>query len=363
MDVYEKRQTRRLKMKNHKSTSIHRDWQTSRRVFLKASAASLMNVAMGSYLSQTRAESRPNTSRFGIVTDPHYTNRTYGTRYCDQSLDKLAECVELMNKQAVDFLVELGDFKDQDDPPDERTTLSYLQAIEAEFKQFNGPIYHALGNHDMDSISKSQFLTNVENTDIAPELSYYSFDVNGLHFVVLDANYTSAGIDYDHGNFNWTDALIPALELEWLDQDLASAEGPTIIFIHQLLDGTGSHYVKNAADVRRILELSGKVMAVFQGHYHTGNYNEIQGIHYYTLKAMVEGSGARNSAYAIVEVHADRSITVSAYRQAVRREFPARCSIADLNGDCIVDFKDYAILAENWLDKGLVVAPTGRPRR
>ena len=351
-------------MKTQHSTSVQEDWQTTRRIFLKASIASLMNMTVGSYLSQTRAESRPNTSRFGIVTDPHYTNRIYGTRYCDQSLEKMAECIELMNKQAVDFLVELGDFKDQDDPPDERTTLSYLQAIEAEFKQFNGPIYHVLGNHDLDSISKSQFLTNIENTDIAPELSYYSFDFSGLHFVILDANYTSSGIDYDHGNFNWTDANIPASELQWLEQDLALAEGPVIILTHQLLDGTGSHYIKNAAEVRRILELSGNVMAVFQGHYHSGSYNEIQGIHYYTLKAMVEGSGARNNAYAIVEVHSDRSTTVSAYRQAVRMEFPARCSIADLNGDCMVDFKDYAILAENWLDKGFVAPPPkGRPPR
>jgi len=322
-----------------------------------------MHVTIGSYCSQTFAEARPNTVRFGIATDPHYTERIYGTRYCNQSLDKLTECVELMNKQDVDFLVELGDFKDQDDPPDERTTLSYLQAIEAVFRKFRGPIYHVLGNHDLDSISKSQFLTNIENTDIAPELSYYSFDFNGLHFVVLDANFTSSGIDYDHGNFNWTDANIPAVELQWLEQDLALAEGPAILLIHQLLDGTGSHYVKNAADVRRVLEASGKVMAVFQGHYHAGSYHEIQGIHYYTLKAMVEGSGAQNSAYAIAEVHADRRITVSAYRQAVRMEFPARCSIADLNGDCMVDFKDYAIMAENWLDPGLVVIPKGRPGR
>jgi len=350
-------------MRNQHTPSVYQNWQTSRRIFLKASVASLMNLTMGSYFSQTRAEPRPNTSRFGIVTDPHYTNRIYGTRYCDQSLDKLAECVELMNKQDVDFLVELGDFKDQDDPPEERTTLSYLQAIETVFKQFNGPIYHVLGNHDLDSISKSQFLTNIENTDIAPNLSYYSFDFNGLHFVILDANFTSSGIDYDHGNFNWTDANIPAFELQWLEQDLALAEGPVIILTHQLLDGTGSHYVKNAANVRRILELSSKVIAVFQGHYHTGSHSKIQGIHYYTLKAMVEGSGTQNNAYAIVEVHADRSITVSAYRQAVRMEFPARCSIADLNGDCMVDFKDYAIMAENWLDPGLVVIPKGRPRR
>ena len=188
----------------------------------------------------------------------------------------------------------------------------------------------------MDSISKSQFLANVENMGIAPDVSYYSFDLNGLHIVILDANYLSDGIDYDHGNFSWTDTNIPPAELHWLEQDLASTDGPVIVFIHQLLDGTGSHYVKNAANVRQILEASGKVLAVFQGHYHSGAYSQIQGIHYYTLSAMVEGSGAENNAYAIVEVHSDRSITVSAYRKAIRKEFPARCSIADLNGDVIV---------------------------
>lgn len=350
-------------MRSQPIPPTHQDWVITRRVFLKASAASLTSLTVGPLISHTFAGSRPNTARFGIVTDSHYANRNYSNRFCSESLDKMTECVELMNKQEVDFLIEIGDFKDQDAPPVEENTISYLQAVEAIFRQFRGSIYHVLGNHDMDSISKSQFLTNIKNTGIAPNATYYSFDLNGLHIVVLDGNYSSDGTDYDHGNFDWTDANIPASELGWLKQDLASVDGPAIIFIHQLLDGTGSHYVNNAADVRQILEASGKVLAVFQGHYHSGAYSQIQGIHYYTLKAMVEGSGAENNAYAIVEVHSDRSITVSAYRKAVRKEFPARCSIADLNGDCVVDFKDLAIIAEQWLDSGLVESgPSPRPR-
>ena len=357
------------------SITPHQDWVITRRVFLKASAASLTSLAVGPLIpaaagtslplrrqGHTFAGSRPNTARFGIVTDSHYATRHYSNRFCSESLDKMTECIELMNKQEVDFLIELGDFKDEDSPAVEENTISYLQAIEAIFRQFRGSIYHVLGNHDMDSISKSQFLANVENKGIAPDALNYSFDLKGLHFVILDANYTSDGADYDHGNFDWTDANIPASELGWLKQDLASVDGPVIVFVHQRLDGTGDHYVNNAADVRRILETSGKVLAVFQGHDHTGGYTEIQGIHYYTLRAMVVGSGAENNSYAIVEVHSDRSITVSAYRKAVRKEFPARCSIADLNGDCVVDFKDLTIMAEKWLDSGLVESPSPRPR-
>jgi predicted phosphodiesterase len=302
------------------------NWVITRRIFLKASAASLAGLAVAplSCTWQDTPSRRRGTARFGITTDSHYADAdTVGSRYYRHSLDKLTECVLLMNVQKVDFLVELGDFKDQNNPPIEQKTITYLRAVEKIFQKFNGPNYHVLGNHDMDSISKEQFLSNVENTGIDPAKSYYSFDFNGVHFVVLDANYKSDGTDYNHGNFDWTDANIPPVELNWLRQDLAAARGPTIVFIHQLLDGTGQVYVKNATEIRKVLEQSGKVTAVFQGHHHEGSYSYIEGIHYYTLKAMVEGPGEENNSYAIVEIQPDSSITVTGYRKAVSKQLAA----------------------------------------
>ena len=294
-------------------------WIITRRTFLKSSVASLAGLTALpiSYAINGDSKARQRTARFGIVTDCHYADaEAQGTRFYRESLDKLSECAALMNTERVDFLIELGDFKDQDKPPAEKKTLSYLQAVEKAFKRFNGPAYHALGNHDMDSISKMQFLKRVENTKIDSNRSYYSFDSNGLRYVVLDANYRTDGTDYNHGNFDWTDANIPSKELDWLRKDLAAAPGAVIVFIHQLLDGTGSVYVKNAAQVRKILEASGKVLAVFQGHHHTGSYSNIAGIHYYTLKAVIEGHGLQNNSYAIAEVHQDGSITIAGYRKA-----------------------------------------------
>ncbi len=295
----------------------------TRRTFLMASAATLAGLAVAplSCTQWTTTGRRQSTARFGIVTDSHYADAdTVGSRYYRHSLHKLTECVELMNEKKVDFLIELGDFKDQDNPPIEQKTITYLRDVEKVFQKFNGPTYHVLGNHDMDSISKEQFLYNVENTKIEPGKSYYSFDFNGVHFVILDANYKSDGTDYNHGNFDWTDANIPPKEINWLRQNLAAARGPTIVFIHQLLDGSGSVYVNNAADIRPILEKSVKVAAVFQGHHHEGSYNHIEGIHYYTLKAMVEGPGKENNSYAIVEILPDTSITITGYRKAVSKQ-------------------------------------------
>jgi len=306
---------------DHGSTKSHnKDWQISRRVFLKSSAVSAAALSL-SCSQFGRSTTKQNTARFGIVTDCHYADAdAAGTRFYRESLDKLSECVQLMNAEKVDFLIELGDFKDQGRPPDERKTLSYLEAVEKVFRQFDGPRYHVLGNHDVDSISKKQFLSRVENTDIDAGRSYYSFNVNRLHCIVLDANYSADGADYDHGNFDWTDANIPTVELTWLTQDLIAANKPVMVFIHQLLDGTGSVYVKNAARVRQILEGSDKVLAVFQGHHHSGSYKHVAGIHYYTLKALVEGSGSENNSYAIVEVRPDGVIIVTGYRKAVSKK-------------------------------------------
>ncbi|MHC4116547.1 MAG: metallophosphoesterase family protein [Planctomycetota bacterium] len=300
------------------------NWVVSRRVFLKSSAFSLAAAGLSCNL-QNASRSGGAAVRFGVVTDCHYADaKAAGTRFYRQSLDKLSECVELTNSEKVDFLIELGDFKDQDSPPAEQKTLSYLEAAEKVFQRFEGPTYHVLGNHDLDSISKGQFLSRVENTNIDPARSYYSFDANGLHCVVLDANYKSDGADYDHGNFDWTDANIPAAELAWLEQDLAAATSPTVVFTHQLLDGTGSVYVKNASQVRKILEASGKVTAVFQGHHHAGSYRRIAGIHYCTLKALVEGTGVENNSYAIAEARPNGGIIVTGYRRAESQELNHR---------------------------------------
>lgn len=307
---------------HHRAKPADTDWITTRRVFLRASAAVLggLTALPLSCSPAGRSNVRQGAMRFGLVTDCHYADAdNAGTRFYRESLDKLSECVTLMNTQKVDFLIELGDFKDQDKTPTESKTLSYLEAVERVFHDFDGPTYHVLGNHDTDSISKQQFLSRIRNTNVDPGRTYYSFDLNGLRFIVLDANYRADGKDYDHGNFDWTDANIPPAELAWLGRELAEAPGRVIVFIHQLLDGTGSVYVRNADEIRHVLEASGKVLAVFQGHHHPGSYKNIEGIHYYTLAGLIEGTGPENNSYAIAEVHPDGDINVTGYRKAESR--------------------------------------------
>lgn len=300
---------------------VNRHWTITRRDLLKCSGIAAASVA-GAAPARLAGPPEPGARlSFGLVTDAHYADALKaGSRHYRQSLAKMAECVKRMNEKKVDFLIELGDFKDQARPPKPESTIEFLQEIEKAFGQFKGSRYHVPGNHDTDSISKEQFQAHVENTSIPKSSTYYSFDVKGVHFVVLDANYRNDGKDYDSGNFNWTDANVPKAELDWLRKDLAASTSPAIVFLHQLLDGKDGHTVKNAAEVRKVLTQSGRVLAVFQGHKHSGGYSLIEGIHYYTLKAMVEGSGEDHNAYAIAEISKDFDISVTGYRKATSKK-------------------------------------------
>ncbi|MEX0780128.1 MAG: metallophosphoesterase [Balneolales bacterium] len=294
------------------------NWIITRRDFLKKSGLLVSGIPFSSALMTSKAKDARRKCRFGMVTDPHFANiETKGSRFYSESLEKMQEFVALMNEEKVDFIMELGDLVNGT----EDGSTKHLEHIEAVYQEFNGPRYHVLGNHDLDSLSKEQYLSVVENTGIPNDLSFYSFDRHGLHFVVLDGTFTSDNTPYKAGNFHWTDANIPADQLNWLKADLRNTSYPTIVCIHQLLDSNGDDIkevnINNAPEVRHVLNQHPQVLAVFQGHHHTGQYNQIENIHYYTLKAMVEGSGRQNSSYAIVDVFDDMTLSITGYRKAV----------------------------------------------
>ena len=260
--------------------------------------------------------------RFGLVTDCHYADIPYARREHPvgdaayrETLAKLRECVAVMESERPSFLIELGDFKDQG--PDKASTIGYLDKVEKVFSGFPGPRYHVLGNHDLDLIDKPEFLARITNYGQDKALAHYSFEVSGIRFVVLDACYNSKLEDYVPGNWDWTDANVPPEQLAWLEEEIASAPGRVIVFGHQCLDPNADprHVVRNAAEVRAILERSGKVNAVFTGHQHSGLISCVNGITYYSLRAMVLNSG--ENGYAVADVYPSGCIAVTGFRKAV----------------------------------------------
>lgn len=292
--------------------------ECSRRFFIEGIGA-FTAIALAGCKSPKKGELP--VMRFGLVTDCHYADIPYAKREYPigdaayrESLSKLRECVAVMDSERPSFLIELGDFKDEG--PDKASTIEYLDKVEAVFAKFSGPRYHVLGNHDLDVIDKKEFLSRIKNYGQDEAQAHYSFDVAGIRFIVLDACYNSKLEDYAPGNWEWTDANVPPEQLAWLEEELASAPGQAVVFGHQCLDPNADtrHQVRNAAAVRAILEKSGKVNAVFTGHQHSGLISRVNGITYYSLRAMVLNSG--ENGYAVADVYPSGAISVTGFRKA-----------------------------------------------
>lgn len=289
---------------------------TSRRAFLHHSTLCLAGFGAGRLLA---ADSNASPLlRVGLMTDLHYADKPpTKTRFYREALAKLDEAVEVMNREKPNLVVELGDFIDQADSVEKE--IEWLQTMESHFAKLSMPRHYVLGNHCVGTLTKQEFAANTKASG-----GHESFEAGGVTFLILDACFRSDGTPYSRKNFDWKDANLPASQLSWLESELNKASGPVIVLAHQRLDADKAHAVQNAPAARALLEKSGKVLAVFQGHSHKNDYQQIAGIHYTTLVAMVEGSGMENSGYSMLEVLADGSLRLLGFRRQVERAWPPK---------------------------------------
>lgn len=288
-----------------------------RRAFLRG--GSLLLWAAGAPFGNARAEApdASRTLRIGLVTDLHYADKpAAGTRQYRDSLVKLADAAAVFRQARPDLVVELGDLVDAADSP--RRELEYLRRINADLAALACPKHYVLGNHCVHTLTKSEFLAGVGQAR-----SFYSVDAAGLRLVILDACFRRDGQPYGRANFRWNDANLPDEQVEWLRAELAAAPGSALVFVHQRLDVKKDYAVGNAAAVRKVLEQSGKVLAVFQGHSHQNDYQRIGSIHYCTLSALVEGPGRENNSFALLDVLKGGGLRLTGFKKQTTRDWPA----------------------------------------
>lgn len=193
--------------------------------------------------------------------------------------ERLEAFMEAMAARRPDSLLQLGDFNFA--TPESRICTEL-------WNTFDGPRYHVLGNHDMDFVTKEAVVEAWEMPG-----RYYSFDLGGIHFVVLDRNNlkTDEGyVPYGRANF-YVDAALRAHadpeQLEWLRADLRDTEFPVVVFVHQGL-GVPEEAAGDPARVaiERILAERNRdaegpgVVACFCGHHHLDRYAYKDEIHY-----------------------------------------------------------------------------------
>ena len=301
-------------------TERHQPRPLTRRQLLNTAAAGigtgLVGIRPSSHGLSAAEVAAAGSFSFGLVTDVHYAGvAPAGSRWYRDSRQKLRLAVETFNRRKLAFVAELGDFVDAG--PSKADDVKYLHRIREVFQDLKCPRHYVLGNHCVARLTKAEFLANC---GAAVKRSCYSFDSGRYHFVVLDADFRKDGSPYEPGNFSWTDTWIHKPQQRWLAQDLQKSRGrKTIVFVHQNLDKEEDpHGVKNAPQIRSILEQAGNVLAVFQGHMHSGGYAKLGGIHYCTLRAMVEGPGTENNSYAVVTLDKQDRIALRAFGRQKR---------------------------------------------
>lgn len=149
--------------------------------------------------------------RVAHITDIHL--QTEG-----KSCEGLVECLDDVNSQDVDLVLNGGDsIGDAFD--------ATLQDAKDQWKNWNKilknydlPIKHCLGNHDIRKEGKDLALA-----ELRLERPYYSFDKGGWHFVVLDSN-TIIKDTYK--------GQLDEAQWEWLVKDLKKSKLPKLILSH-----------------------------------------------------------------------------------------------------------------------------------
>lgn len=232
--------------------------------------------------------------RIGVITDihAHDTDSPVEGKIMTNYEGRLASFVAAMNRIEIDAVIELGDlvngtFVMGAQAGDEARIPAILESAEGFLAGLDAPRYYVFGNHDIYSLDKDEFLSVV-----GADSTSLSFDIGDFHVVILDAQFNAAEEDLGHA-FWVVPGNVPQAEIAWLRQDLEATDKPTIVCIHQPLDVdfallAGGPEIKNHLEVRDVLEESGSVIAVFQGHTHDFSHTEIGGIHYITFTAMVD---------------------------------------------------------------------------
>jgi len=221
--------------------------------------------------------------RVGIFTDlhAHDTDSPVEGKVMTTYPQRLGACVDAMNNWPADLVIQLGDFVNGAyvmgaDLGDPARIVAILDQADAIYATLDSPRYYVLGNHDVYDLSKEEFLDHTAATT-----TFKSFDAGAYHFVILDAQYDKKGEDLAHA-FWVVQGNIPQSELDWLANDLAATDKPTIVCVHQRLEVdmdllSGGPEVLHNKEVQKVMEDSGVVIAVFEGHDHENDHTVING--------------------------------------------------------------------------------------
>ena len=290
---------------------------TRRNLLKTGTAAALLAPFPGFVVNPARAQSAP-IFRFGIIADPQYAPVVPNlklNRYYSNSLWKLSDAIEALNKEDLRFVATLGDIID-------RHWESYAHILPL-YDKLKHDRFFLLGNHDFEVAA--EYLTSVVRTAGMPK-AYYDFAGGGYRFVVLDGNDVSlfappkgdprreiaaqrlAALEAKKAvnAQSWNGSLSDE-QFAWLQDRMKAAKSAgerVIVLGHYPIYPENEHNMWDSEKIVELLTGFDNFTAYFNGHNHAGNFGEIGGKYFVNFKGMVDTPAT--TAYSVVEVYDDR---------------------------------------------------------
>jgi 3',5'-cyclic-AMP phosphodiesterase len=248
--------------------------------------------------------------RIALLSDQHFGPKAFfegKLRKLSHEAERLcSEFVRAMNEhERPDLVVNLGDvIEDHDRERDLENYTRFLAVMAA----LDAPILHVAGNHDSIHLSDDDLRALWQHEGPL----HYSRDFGGVHLSVLRS--------IEHKDVA---VHLPDDQLAWLERDLAAARAPAVVLVHHPLsemDLSGSRWFERAPQIcrvaerrraRALIEASGKVACVFNGHVHWNHLDLIHGIPYVSLQSLIENvdddaPGRAAAAWAICDITPQR---------------------------------------------------------
>jgi Icc protein len=201
-------------------------------------------------------------------------------------------------------IIDLGDRINSVASGQDRVRARYVRR---RLQESSVPVFHVLGNTDVEHLSKDDALAAVDKTSAAEVV-----DLEALRLVLLDT--VDPPVERVGG-------AVGRCQLEWLRAVIDERPIPCLVFGHHPLDRpvlAGHRYfetrpdlarVRNGDEVLGVLADSGRALAVFAGHVHRTSATHAAGLPHVTLGSLVDSAytaGEPCGAYALVAVEGER---------------------------------------------------------
>lgn len=226
------------------------------------------------------------TLKFAQIADIHMTGYTiqdgqvcprlpdYAWWATSRRYDLMGYLLPIALKQiheqfGADFVIFTGDQAENGFTKFGTADLEQVKAVAEEHAVV--PVWFAYGNHDGPQDKWSEIHGPLD----------YSFDLGDVRCVVLNT-----------GSMEWEKERQSSRKALGVLQEALADKNPrqVLVFAHQWIypTDTEGYSMANAEEVLATVEGDSRVVAVINGHYHTGKYSEKNGIHYCTAKALCE---------------------------------------------------------------------------